>query len=180
MNGEVEWVHFRGWNLQKNQTGNASQFHGYLAELYCTFTNSSPSASASTLDPHELAGMEWIESHWTGGDGTIPLPSTHSHYHEACYQCCCLGHIQVNCCFYQCPPCLRWAPSHLMAYCSLCCCSPPPSLSLSSSSFPTCPVPISPLTVTVGPIHTTLHCSTCQVPSNRNICHPHTSYPSGQ
>ena len=55
--------------------------------------------------------MEWIESHWTGGDGTVPLPSTHACYHEACYQYCCLGHIQVNCCFY------CYSPTH-WDYCS--------------------------------------------------------------
>ena len=152
----------------------------YLAELHHTSTNSSPSASSSPLDPHELTVMKQIESHWTGGDGTVPLPSIHACYHEACYQCCCLGHIQVNCHFYQCPTCLRWAPGHLMARCPLHCHSPPPSSSSSCSSSPTHPIPIPPPTTASGPVCTTLHHSTHQVPSNRNICHPHTPHPSGQ
>ena len=152
----------------------------YLAELHHTFTNSSSSASSSPLDPHELTVMEWIKSHWTGQDGTIPLPSTHACYHEACYQCCCLGHIRVNCHFYQCPTCLRWAPGHLMARYPLCHCSSPPSSSSSCSFSPTCLIPIPPPTTTGGPVHTTLHHSTHWVPSNRNICCPCTPHPSGQ
>ena len=152
----------------------------YLAELHCSSTNSSPSASSLPLNSHELTVMEWIESHWTSGDGTVPLPSIHACYHKACYQCHCLGHTQVNCHFYQCPTCLRWAPGHLMAHCPLCCHSSLLSLSSSCSSSPTCPIPIPPPSTAGGPICTTLHRNTHQVPSNRNICHPHTPYSSGQ
>ena len=67
----------------------------YLAELHCSSTNSSPSTSSSPLNSHELTVMEWIESHWTGGDETVSLPSTHAYYHKACYQCRCLDHIRV-------------------------------------------------------------------------------------
>ena len=43
----------------------------YLAELYHASINSSAFAPSSPLDLHELTVIKWIESYWTGRDGTV-------------------------------------------------------------------------------------------------------------
>ena len=66
-----------------------------------------PSASSSPLGSEEQRLIEAMEANWRGHDGTIPLTPSHPHYHKACFACQRLGHIRVNCRYYQCPTCLE-------------------------------------------------------------------------
>ncbi|KAF8834216.1 hypothetical protein BDN67DRAFT_1016728 [Paxillus ammoniavirescens] len=45
-----------------------------------------------------------------------PSPS-HPQYHSACYQCHRLGHIRINCEWYECPTCRRFSPGHTQYNC---------------------------------------------------------------
>ena len=49
----------------------------------------------------------------------MPLLPSHLKYHDACFQCHRMGHIQMNCPIYQCPLCLHWAPGHTQMCCPL-------------------------------------------------------------
>ena len=76
-----------------------------------------PSASSSPLGTEEQLLIETLEANWLGHDGTIPLTPSHPRYHESCFTCRRLGHVWVNCCYYQCPTCLKWAPGHTQGRC---------------------------------------------------------------
>ena len=76
-----------------------------------------PSASSSPLEPEEQRLVEAMEANWRGHDGTIPLTPSHPRYHDACFACRRLGHVRVNCRYYQCPSCLEWAPNHTQRNC---------------------------------------------------------------
>ena len=48
------------------------------------------------------------------------LSQDHLCYHEACFECCCLGHIRIYCQWYQCLICLKGAPGHKQLFCPQC------------------------------------------------------------
>ena len=76
-----------------------------------------PSASSSPLGSEEQHLVETLEANWLGHDGTIPLTPSHPRYRELCFACRQLGHVRVNCHYYQCPTCLKWAPGHTQGRC---------------------------------------------------------------
>ena len=76
-----------------------------------------PSASSSTLGSEEQRLVEAMEANWRGHDGMTPLTPSHPRYHDACFACRRLGHMRVNCRYYQCPTCLKWAPNHMQGRC---------------------------------------------------------------
>ena len=76
-----------------------------------------PSASSSSLGSEEQHLVEAMEANWWGHDGTVPLTPSHPCYHEACFACRQLGHVRVNCWYYQCPTCPEWAPNHMQGRC---------------------------------------------------------------
>ena len=76
-----------------------------------------PSASSSPLESEEQQLVEAMEANWHGHDGTTPLTPSHPRYHDACFACHRLGHVRVNCRYYQCPTCLEWAPNHTQGRC---------------------------------------------------------------
>ena len=78
---------------------------------------STPFTSSSPLSSEEQRLIETMEQNWHGHDGTIPLTPSHPRYHDACFACQQLGHIQINCRYYQCPGCLEWALNHTQGCC---------------------------------------------------------------
>ncbi|KIJ12103.1 hypothetical protein PAXINDRAFT_15124 [Paxillus involutus ATCC 200175] len=46
-----------------------------------------------------------------------PLSPSDPRYHSSCYQCRRLGHIRINCEWYQCPGCQRFQPGHIQLNC---------------------------------------------------------------
>ena len=101
-----------------------------------------PTASFSPLSPATLLAVEQAElAHEVQTNGMIhgtpidtPLPQSHPHFNETCFEYYHLGHHYVNCHWYQCPTCLLSHPGHLPRCCPLCHLPPGPSFS-SSSSF---------------------------------------------
>ena len=102
-----------------------------------------------------------MEANWRGHDGTLPLTPSYSHYHDTCFACWRLGHIGINCRYYQCPSCLEWAPNHTQSHCSRsrwthpCRTSTTSSPSSYSPPSPT-PLPILHQSCGVGPLR---HCT---------------------
>ncbi|KAF8834146.1 hypothetical protein BDN67DRAFT_1016805 [Paxillus ammoniavirescens] len=47
----------------------------------------------------------------------FPLSPSHPRYHSACYQCHGLGHIHINCKWYECPTCRCFSPGHIQYNC---------------------------------------------------------------
>ena len=78
---------------------------------------STPSALSSPLGSEEQRLVETMEQNWCGHDGSLPLTPSHPHYRDACFTCRRLGHIRVNCRYYQCPGCLEWALNHTQSRC---------------------------------------------------------------
>lgn len=92
----------------------------YLWEIApnIVYEPSTPSASSSPLRSEEQRLVETMEQNWRGHDGSLPLIPSHPCYHDACFACRHLGHIRVNCRYYQCPGCLAWALNHIQSHCS--------------------------------------------------------------
>ena len=117
-----------------------------------------PSASSSPLGSEEQRLVEAMEANWRGHDGTLPLTPSHPHYHDTCFACRRLGHIRVNCRYYQCPSCLEWAPNHTQSRCPCsrhthpCQTSTTSSLSSYSPLAPT-PLPVLHWPHGIGPLH---------------------------
>ena len=87
-----------------------------------------------------------------------PLQSDHPCYRKICFKYHCLGHLQANCPYYECPYCLNFSPGHSQHHCPHYPILPPSS---SSSSFFSGNSPI---------IHcSTLHCSNRMIPANASI-----------
>ena len=111
----------------------------------------SPSASSSPLMAAIEFAIQWAElGHEVQTTGTLhgipidaPLPCTHPHYHETCFDCHHLGHICTNCQWYICPMCKVNRPGHPQHHCPLNH-HTSWSSSLSSSSFSSHPCPIPP------------------------------------
>ena len=124
-----------------------------------------PSASSSPLEPEEQCLVEAMEANWRGHDGTIPLTPSHPRYHDACFACRRLGHVRVNCRYYQCPSCLEWAPKHTQGRCPRNCThhhrpSAMPSFSSHSPPSPT-PLPVPHRPRAAGPLRrqtARIHC----------------------
>ncbi|KAH0838385.1 hypothetical protein J3R83DRAFT_6686 [Lanmaoa asiatica] len=124
-----------------------------------------PQASITPFSAEETHMMERIEAAWTGADGRLPLPTTHSHAHQTCYECGRLGHFKIDCPFHQCSSCLHWAPGHILNRCPLRhhTASPSPSrvppprqMSLGSSSSRSSGS-------SETPHHPRRHCCTCRI-----------------
>ena len=62
-----------------------------------------PSAFFSPLGSEEQRLVKAMEANWRGHDGMLPLTPSHPRYHDACFACRCLGHVRINCRYYQCP-----------------------------------------------------------------------------
>ena len=72
------------------------------------------------IDPYSLArAIEFAEEERVPHSPIIlgPLSQDHPHYHEACFECCVLGHIRIHCQWYQCPFCMKGAPGHKQSRC---------------------------------------------------------------
>ena len=75
------------------------------------------------VDPYSLAcAVEMAEEERIPCSPIVlgPLSQDHLHYHEACFECHVLGHIRIHCQWYQCPFCLKGAPSHKQSHCPEC------------------------------------------------------------
>ena len=75
---------------------------------------------------YEISTRGTLDSEFTNA----PLHADHPRYWETCYQCHCLGHLQANCPYYECPHCLQFSPGHSQHSCH----HHPPSPSSSTSS----------------------------------------------
>ena len=126
-----------------------------------------PSASSSPLGSEEQQLVEAMEANWRGHDGTKPLTPSHPRYHNACFACRHLGHVRVNCRYYQCPTCLEWVPNHMQGRCPRSHTyrrRPSTASSLSSYSPPSpTPLPVPHRSRGIGPLHRQtahIHCPT--------------------
>ena len=114
----------------------------YLRELQAISTHmDTPYPSPSPLSPdaeqalhrtelmYEISTRGTLNSEFTD----IPLHTDHPHYWETCYQCHCLGHLQANYPYYECPHYLQFSPGHSQHSCHHC---PPFPSSFTSSVNP--------------------------------------------
>ena len=92
----------------------ATDVERYVNEMTAeTNPQTSPSASSSPLTAAIKLAIQRAElGHEVQTTGTLhgipidaPLPCTHPHYHETCFECHHLGHIRANCQWYVCPVC---------------------------------------------------------------------------
>ena len=92
----------------------ATDIERYVIEMTAaTNLQTSPSTSSSPLTAAIKLAIQCAElGHKVQTTGTLhsipinaPLPHTHLHYHETCFECHHLGHIHANCQWYICPTC---------------------------------------------------------------------------
>ena len=147
-------------------------------------TLSTPSASSDPLNAEELEHTDQVENWWTSHHREGALAPGHPHYHKACFKYWQLGHLHIDCHWYQYPLCLcislghtqSCCPAHHLATPTM---SPPtssPTTSHSSHSMhsahtirqaSTVPIPVPPPhTIRTRPTIVT-------TPPSPHCCHPH-------
>ena len=70
---------------RRNSPDTSSSFVTALSTQ--TTSSLSVSASSSPIASEEERVLQRLESWWTGDNAQVPLPSNHSHYHQACHSC---------------------------------------------------------------------------------------------